>query len=117
MATKAVLRPLIFALAITMLVVLAHGSFQVARTNVFKDCMDVIKKHPPYKNPTPKCIKTVGKNNLVGICIILSQEDEETISVERLVSLGRKYGKQEFSAGTRCGSTYIIPELPGPPLA
>ncbi|OEL20227.1 hypothetical protein BAE44_0018753 [Dichanthelium oligosanthes] len=114
MATKAILRPLVFALALTMLVALAHGSFYLARTNVFKHCMNAIKKDPPYKTPTRKCIDVVLKNNLVGICSILTEEDEQKISVARLVSLGRRFG-QVFTAGARCG-TYTIPELPGPPL-
>jgi hypothetical protein len=46
----------------------------------------------------------VLKNNLVGICSALSHEDEETVSVERLVSLGRKFG-QVFTVGARCGSS------------
>ncbi|KAK8457351.1 hypothetical protein SEVIR_3G170301v4 [Setaria viridis] len=116
MAPKAILRPLIFALALTMLVALSHGSFQVAKILVFKNCMDVIKKHPPQDTiPGKKCINTVLKNNLVGICLVLTQEDEDKVSVERLVSLGRRFG-QLFTAGARCGTTYIIPELPGPPL-
>ncbi|PUZ65032.1 hypothetical protein GQ55_3G190600 [Panicum hallii var. hallii] len=114
--TKAILRPLIFALALTMLVALAHGSFYVHRRNVFKHCMAVIKKHPPQRHtPSNKCTGVVLKSNLVGICSILTLEDEQKISVERLVSLGRRFG-QVFTPGARCGTAYIIPELPGPPL-
>ncbi|KAG2626167.1 hypothetical protein PVAP13_3KG325754 [Panicum virgatum] len=114
--TKATLRPLVFALALTMLVALAHGSFYVHRIHVFEHCMDVIKKDPPQSNkPSKKCDNVVKKSNLVGICSVLTPEDEQKISVERLVSLGRRYG-QEFTPGARCGSAYIIPELPGPPL-
>ncbi|KAF8727381.1 hypothetical protein HU200_018984 [Digitaria exilis] len=117
MATKAILHPLIFALALTMLVELAHGSFTVAKDHVFQHCMKVIKKDPPQARiPSTKCINIVTRNNLPGICSALTLEDENKISVERLVSLGRRFG-QIFAAGARCGSTYIIPELPGPPLS
>ncbi|KAG2617928.1 hypothetical protein PVAP13_3NG258070 [Panicum virgatum] len=114
--TKTILHPLVFVLALTMLVALAHGSFFVFKINVFKHCMGVIKKDPPQSHdPSKKCKKVVEDSNLVGICSVLTEQDEQQISVERLVSLGRKYDKV-FPPGARCGTSYIIPELPGPPL-
>jgi hypothetical protein len=98
MVAKAFIRLLIFALAITMLTTLAQGSPLVFKIHVFQKCMDTIKKHPPYKPPSRKCIDAVTKSNLVSICSVLDASDEEKISVERLVSLGRHFG-QQFTPG------------------
>ena len=108
MVAKAFIRLLIFALAITMLTTLAQGSPLVFKAHVFQQCMDTIKKHPPYKPPSRKCINTVTKSNLVSICSVLDASDEEKISVERLVSLGRKFG-QHFTPGAKCGSKCLVP--------
>jgi hypothetical protein len=107
MVAKAFVRLLIFALAITMLTTLAQGSPLVFNAHVFQQCMDTIKKHPPYKPPSRKCINTVTKSNLVSICSVLDASDEEKISVERLVSLGRQFG-QHFTPGAKCGSKCLV---------
>jgi hypothetical protein len=103
MFANAFIRLMVFALAITMLTMLAQGSPLVFKAHVFQNCMDTIKKHPPYKPPSRKCINTVTKSNLVSICSVLDASDEEKISVERLVSLGRQFG-QHFTPGAKCGS-------------
>ncbi|KAJ1263801.1 hypothetical protein BS78_09G214400 [Paspalum vaginatum] len=110
MAAKANLRLLISVLAFTMLIALAHGSPYVFKIHIFQNCMPVIKKDPPHKAPSTKCINTVTKSNILSICSVLNEDDEKRISVARLVELGRRFG-QTFPAGARCGTTYIIPEL------
>ena len=84
--TKTIIQPLVIVLALTMLVALAHGSFFVFKINVFKHCMGVIKKDPPQSHdPSKKCKKVVEDSNLVGICSVLTEQDEQQISVERLL--------------------------------
>ncbi|KAL6619820.1 hypothetical protein ACP70R_034959 [Stipagrostis hirtigluma subsp. patula] len=114
MATKSVPGLLIiFALAFAMLIAVAQGSPLVQKGHIMQHCMNIIKKAPPYGMPSERCIHVLVESNIAAVCGVINAEDEEKISVERLVEIASKFG-QPLEPGVRCGTQYIVPHPPPP---
>jgi len=108
MVAKAFLRLLIVALPITTRLAQGTASPEASKAEVYHYCMDVIKKNPPYKSPSPKCIDVLLRTDLASVCSVLNAIDEATISVARFVTLGRQFGKK-ITSGAKCGSKCPTP--------
>ncbi|KAL6839581.1 hypothetical protein ACP4OV_030520 [Aristida adscensionis] len=112
MANKKVLQLLIvFALAFSTLIALAHGSPLVMKQHIMEACMPAIKKKPPYEIPSEKCIGYLVDYNLKAVCGVINAEDETRISIERFVAIAQQFGAK-LEPGTRCGTHYIVPNPP-----
>ncbi|KAL6624403.1 hypothetical protein ACP70R_031724 [Stipagrostis hirtigluma subsp. patula] len=106
MATKAV----IIVLAFAMLIVIAFARRTpplVQKEQIMKHCMEVIKKNPPYGAPSASCINALTNCDLAAVCGVINEEDEEKISVERLLEIARQFGRS-LTPGAKCGPSLAV---------
>ena len=77
------------------------------KTVVLGNCKQTLARGTDYEGPNQRCRATVTHRNIdmVCICSIITAEDEEKISVEKLVRLARECGKP-LPSHTKCGSEY-----------
>lgn len=110
MPIKVVLQLLLFASVFTM--------FTTRQTQGEKDCYrqklvikfkcwEIIKFGVPYVAPTQDCIRLIRRSDMVCICRAITEEDEEEISVAKLLQLAGRCNNS-VPLGTKCGSKYHI---------
>ncbi|KAF8733540.1 hypothetical protein HU200_014841 [Digitaria exilis] len=111
MPIKVVLQLLLFALVFTL--------FTTRQTQGEKDCYrqklvikfkcwETIKLGVPCVAPSQECIRLIRRSDMVCICCAIAEEDEEEISVAKLLQLADECNKS-VPLGTKCGSiTYFI---------
>ncbi|KAJ9139752.1 hypothetical protein P3X46_030456 [Hevea brasiliensis] len=71
-------------------------------------CEKYVEKSGPKVSPSPGCCALVKSVNVSCVCVLLTKDIQDMISMEKVVFVARSCGKK-ISPGTICGS-YTVPK-------
>ncbi|KAL6655225.1 hypothetical protein ACP70R_006051 [Stipagrostis hirtigluma subsp. patula] len=109
MAVRVLLQVLVVALVFTILTtyqVSGEKDCHDEKDLVFIKCKKTISIYGDYVPPNAACREAVIQSDMTCICLLLNLEDEDTVSVAKIIRVSRECNNP-VAPGTQCSSNHF----------